>query len=203
MIGGNMIEDLVRRTRSCRRFREEPINEEVLRRLVDLARLSASAANLQPLKYLLSYENEMNEVIFPELMWAGYMKEWDGPGEGERPSAYIIVLGDREIAKSFGCDHGIASQNILLGATNMGLGCCIISSVNRDSLRKTFKIPDRFEILHVIALGRPGERIVIEEIGQGGDIKYWRDGSGIHHVPKRALDDIIVKVDFRHNKKSH
>jgi nitroreductase len=203
MIGGNMIEDLVRRTRSCRRFREEPINEEVLRRLVDLARLSASAANLQPLKYLLSYENEMNEVIFPELMWAGYMKEWNGPGEGERPSAYIIVLGDREIAKSFGCDHGIASQNILLGATNMGLGCCIISSVNKDSLRKTFKIPDRFEILHVIALGRPGERIVIEEIGQGGDIKYWRDGSGIHHVPKRALDDIIVKVDFRHNKKSH
>jgi len=203
MIGGNMIEDLIRKTRSCRRFREEPISEEVLRRLVDLARISASAANLQPLKYLLSYEKEMNEVVFPELMWAGYMKEWDGPGEGERPSAYIIVLGDREIAKSFGCDHGIASQNIILGAANMGLGCCIISSVNRDNLRKALKIPDRFEILHVIALGKPGERIVIEEIGPGGDIKYWRDDSEIHHVPKRALDDIIVKVDFRHNKKSH
>lgn len=194
-----MINDLVRRTRSCRRFREEPISEEQLRSLVDLARLSASAANLQPLKYLLSYEKEMNEVIFPELKWAGYMKDWDGPVEGERPSAYIIVLGDREIAKSFGCDHGIASQNILLGATDMGLGGCIIASVNRENLRKMFNIPDRFEILHVIALGRPGERILIEEIKEGGDIKYWRDGSGIHHVPKRVLDDIIIKVDW--NKK--
>jgi nitroreductase len=194
-----MIQDLVRRTRSCRRFREEPIAEGLLRSLVDLARLSASAANLQPLKYLLSCEKEMNEIIFPELKWAGYMKDWDGPVEGERPSAYIIVLGDREIAESFGCDHGIASQNIILGATEMGLGCCIIASVNRDNLRKALTIPGRFEILHVIALGRPGERIVIEEMGEGGDIEYWRDESGIHHVPKRALDDIIIKVDW--NKK--
>ncbi len=198
-----MIEDLVRRTRSCRRFREEPIGEGILRSLVNLARLSASAANLQPLKYLLSYEKEMNEIIFPELKWAGYMKDWDGPVEGERPSAYIIVLGDREISKSFGCDHGIASQNILLGATDMGLGGCIIASINRDNLRKALRIPDHFEILHVIALGRPGERIVIEEIGDGGDIKYWRDGSGIHHVPKRALDDIIIKADSSNKKQPH
>ena len=195
-----MIEDLIRKTRSCRRFREEPVSEEVLRRLVELARLSASAANLQPLKYILSCKREMNEVIFPELMWAGYMKEWAGPGEGERPSAYIIVLGDKEISKSFDCDHGIASQNILLGATNMGLGCCIIGSVNREGLKEALNISDRFEILHVIALGRPGERIVIEEIGPDGDIRYWRDESGIHHVPKRALDDIIVKVDFEYEK---
>ena len=198
-----MIKDLVRRTRSCRRFREEPIGEGLLRSLVDLARISASAANLQPLKYLLSYEKEMNEIIFPELKWAGYMKDWDGPVEGERPSAYIIVLGDTEITKSFGCDHGIASQNILLGATDMGLGCCIIASVNRDNLRRALRIPGRFEILHVIALGRPGERIVIEEIGEGSDIKYWRDGSGIHHVPKRALHDIIIKIDSRNKKQAH
>jgi nitroreductase len=198
-----MIGDLVRRTRSYRRFREAPISEETLRRLVDLARLSASAANLQPIKYILSHEKEMNEIIFPELMWAGYMKEWDGPSKGERPSAYIIVLGDRDIAKSFGCDHGIASQNILLGATEIGLGGCIIASVNRDNLRKMLKIPDRFDILHVIALGMPGERIVIEEIGQGGDIKYRRDDSGIHHVPKRALDDIIVKIDSSYKKRQH
>jgi nitroreductase len=145
----------------------------------------------------------MNEVIFPELIWAGYMKEWGGPGEGERPSAYIIVLGDKDISKSFGCDHGIASQNILLGATDMGLGGCIIGSVNKDNLRKALKVPDRFEILHVIALGRPDETIVIEEIGQDGDIKYWRDDSGIHHVPKRALDDIIVRVNSGNKRMQH
>lgn len=84
-----MIKELVMKTRSCRRFKEEAISEELLRELVDLARLSASAANLQPLKYIISYKKEMNDIIFPKLKWAGYLKDWDGPEEGERPSAYI------------------------------------------------------------------------------------------------------------------
>jgi len=190
-----MMDDLVTKTRSCRRFVEEPVSEAQLRDLVDLARLSASAANFQPLKYILSHEMEMNQVIFTKLKWAGYLKGWDGPEEGERPSAYIICLGDTEIAKSFGCDHGIASQNILLGATDMDLGCCIIGAVERKGLRKELKIPDRFEILHVIALGKPGEKIVIETVGPDGAIKYWRDESGVHHVPKRSLEDIIVRTN--------
>jgi len=190
-----MIEDLVRNTRSCRRFKEDHISEETLRRLVDLARLSASGANRQPLKYLISNRKEMNQIIFPKLKWAGYLKEWDGPAAGERPSAYIIVVGDREIARSFGCDHGIATQNILLGGTGMGLACCVIGAVDRESLGKELKIPDRYEILHLIALGRPGEKIVVEAMGEDGDIRYWRDESGVHHVPKRSLSDIIITTD--------
>ena len=191
-----MIKDLVTRTRSYRRFFEDhSVNTETLRDLIDLARLSASATNRQPLKYMLSNEKEMNAVIFSKLRWAGYLKDWDGPEEGERPSAYIVVLGDTEISASFDCDHGIASQNILLGATDMGLGCCIMGRVNRKAIREKLKIPARFEILLVVALGRPGEEIVIEGIGTEGDIKYWRDESGIHHVPKRSLNDIIIRID--------
>ena len=116
-----MIDEVVRKTRSYRRFFEDhTIPMETLRSLVDLARLSGSAANRQPLKYMLSNEKEKNAIIFPKLAWAAYLKDWDGPGKGERPSAYIIVLGDKEISNSFGCDHGIATQNILLGATHMG-----------------------------------------------------------------------------------
>ncbi len=189
-----MIEDLVRKTRSYRRFFEDhPISMETLRNLVDLGRLSASAANLQPLKYVLSNEKEKNAIIFPKLKWAGYLKDWDGPEEGERPSAYIIVLGDKEISGSFGCDHGIASQNILLGATHMGLGGCMVGSVERKRLREELDIPDRYEILHVIALGKPKERVMIETVGADGDIKYWRDDSGVHHVPKRPLSEIIIE----------
>ncbi|MFC1534138.1 nitroreductase family protein [Thermodesulfobacteriota bacterium] len=192
-----MIEDLVRKARSCRRFIEEPITEELLRNLVELARLSASAANRQPLKYALSHRKEMNDLIFPKLKWAAYLPDWQGPEEGERPSAYIIVMGDTEISKSFGCDHGIATQNIVLGATSLGLGCCIIGAVDRISLREELKIPDRLEILHLIALGKPGEKIVIEKMGPEGDIKYWHDESGVHHVPKRALEDIILPVGIQ------
>lgn len=190
-----MIDEVVRKTRSYRRFFEDhTIPMETLKSLVDLARLSGSAANRQPLKYMLSNEKEKNAIIFPKLAWAAYLKDWDGPGKGERPSAYIIVLGDKEISNSFGCDHGIATQNILLGATHMGLGGCIIASVDRKRLREELQIPDRYEILHVITLGKPKEQVVIETVGPDGDIKYWRDKSGVHHVPKRSLDDIIVST---------
>ncbi len=188
-----MIEELVKKTRSYRRFHEDhAISMDVLRNLVNLARLSASTANRQPLKYILCCDEKRNGIVFPKLAWAGFLKDWDGPEEGERPTAYIIVLGDKRISEAFGCDHGIASQNILLGATNEGLGGCIVGSVKRERLRKELNIPDHFEILHVIALGKPKEEVVIETVGPDGDIKYWRDESGVHHVPKRTLDEIIV-----------
>ena len=188
-----MIADLVRKNRSYRRFHQEvSIEHETLKELAGLTRYCASAANLQPLKYILSRAPEKNALIFKHLAWAGYLKEWKGPPEGERPSAYIIVLGDTTIAKSFGCDHGIASQTILLGATEKGLGGCMMGSVKRKELRQALSIPGHLEILLVIALGKPKERVVIETVGPDGNIKYWRDSQDVHHVPKRSLDEIIV-----------
>lgn len=188
-----MIADLVRKNRSYRRFYQEiSIERETLKELVDLTRYCASAANLQPLKYILCCDPEKNALVFKHLGWAGYLKDWKGPPQGERPSAYIIVLGDTTIAKSFGCDHGIASQTILLGAIEKGLGGCMIGSIKRKEFRNTLAIPGHLEILLVLALGQPRETVVIETVGPDGDIKYWRDGQDVHHVPKRSLDEIIV-----------
>ena len=188
-----MIRDLVIENRTCRRFHQEvAIELETLRELVDLARLSASASNRQPLKYILSCDPQKNALIFPCLGWAGALKDWPGPPEGERPSAYIIVLGDTEIAKSFFCDHGIAAQSIFLGAREKGLGGCIHASVKRDELSKALGISPRYEILLVLALGKPKEKVVLETIGPDGDFNYWRDSDNVHHVPKRRLDDIII-----------
>ena len=189
-----MIKDLVIKNRSYRRFYQDAaIDKQTLVELVDLARLSASAGNLQSLKYLLSSEPEKNEAIFKHLRWAIYLKDWSGPAEGERPAAYIVILGDTEINENFFCDHGIAAQSILLGATEKGLGGCMLASIDRDGLRKTLDIPARFEILLVIALGKPKEKVVIEKLGKEGDIRYWRDSDGVHHVPKRPLDEIIIE----------
>ena len=188
-----VLQDLISRNRSYRRFLQKfHIDSKTLEELVDLARLSASGANLQPLKYILSYDPEKNAAIFPHLRWAGYLKDWDGPEEGERPAAYIIILGDKDITKSFGCDHGIAAQSIMLGATERGLGGCMIGSIQRAELREALKIPETFEILLVLALGKPLETVEIESAGAAGDIRYWRDKKGIHHVPKRSLDEIIL-----------
>mgnify|MGYP005847847833 FL=1 len=188
-----MLKELVFRNRSYRRFDQTvAIDRATLRELVDLARLSASASNLQPLRYILSAEPEKNAIIFDHLGWAGYLAGWPGPQEGERPTAYIIILGDRTIAPRIDCDHGIAAQNILLGAAEKGLGGCIIGSVQRERLRQALDIPEQYDILLVIALGKPAETVVIEPVGPDGDIKYWRDEDSVHHVPKRALDDVIL-----------
>lgn len=188
-----MIRELIMKNRSYRRFYQDAvIRHETLIGLVELARLSPSSANLQPLKYILSSSPEKNSLIFPHLAWAGYLKDWPGPAEGERPSAYIIILGDTRISNTFDCDHGIAAQGILLGATEKGLGGCIIGSIKKDGLRRALDIPSQYEILLVLALGRPKEKVVIEKTGHDGDIKYWRDDKGIHHVPKRTLDEVII-----------
>jgi len=188
-----MIENLIRKNRSCRRFyQDRSISTEILKDLVNLARLSPSSANLQPLKYIISNTPDKNSLIYPHLAWAGYLKEWHGPKEGERPSAYIVILGDTEITKNFGCDHGIAAHSILLGATAKDLGGCIVGSVQREKLRDSLRIPERYEILLVIALGVRKETVLIEEV-QKDDIKYWRDEKDVHHVPKRPLSEIILE----------
>ena len=188
-----MLKDLIVKNRSYRRFYEEEIIEkETLKELIELARLSPSAANLQPLKYIISVEKNQSMLIFPYLAWAGYLTDWKCPEEGERPSAYIIILGDTNISSKFGCDHGIAAQSILLGAAEKGLGGCMLGSIDSEGLRKALTIPEEYEILLVIALGKPKEKVLLEEVGSDGSIKYWRDENNIHHVPKRALNDIII-----------
>jgi len=190
-----MIKNLIRRNRSFRRFHErEAVSRETLRELVELARLSASAANLQPLRYILSNEPEKNARIFPCTAWAGYLKDWPGPAPGERPSAYIVMVGDASHSRLLSCDAGIAAQSILLGAAERGLGGCIIGSIDQEQLRSALKIPNEYEIVLIIALGKPAEKVVLEDIRPGDDIKYWRDAEGVHHVPKRPLEELILDL---------
>ena len=184
--------DLVQDNRSCRRFHEDhEVGLGTLKELVNLGRISASGANLQPLKYILSCDSKTNADIFTCLAWAGYLKDWPGPEEGERPSAYIVQLGDLDLTRDWWCDDGIAAQSMLLTAVEQGFGGCIIGSVQRERLRDILDIPEQYKIIQVLALGRPAEEVVIDKMVKD-DIKYWRDENGVHHVPKRGLDELIL-----------
>jgi nitroreductase len=188
-----MLKELVRKARSIRRFyQDQKIELETLRELVDLARLSPSARNAQPLKYILSNTSEKNRQIFPHLAWAGYLQGWGGPKQGEQPAAYIIIVGDTTISPSFSVDPGIAAQSIMLGATEVGLAACMLTSIQKPALQQALKIPTQYEIMLVVALGKPRETVVIEMVGPDGNIKYWRDEAGVHHVPKRTIEEIIL-----------
>ena len=190
-----MLANLVRKNRSYRRFRQgEQINTRTLVDLVDLARLSPSGRNAQPLKYILINQPDQNEKVFSTLGWAAYLKDWKGPVEGERPSAYIIILLDKSISPTVACDHGIAAQSILLGAVEKGLGGCIIATIRKEELGKNLNLPDQYEILLVLAIGTPVENVILEEIAADGDIRYWRDEKAGHHVPKRSIKEIVLNL---------
>jgi nitroreductase len=188
-----VLPEIVRATRSVRRFKQDPVPRQTLEELVDLARLSASGGNKQPLKYILCNEPGENDKIFPHTRWAADLKDWDGPTESERPTAYVLILLDKEVSNGAGCDHGIAAQSIVLGAREFGLGACMVGSLDRKGLVEALALEERYEILLAIALGVPGEEVVLEDIEAGQGTAYYRDANDIHHVPKRKLEEIILR----------
>lgn len=187
------MKDLVKRSRSNRRFYgDKEITIKQLHSLVELARLSSSGANLQPIKYILVCTKEINAKVYDTLGWAGYLKEWDGPIKSERPTAFIVILRDKTIRKELSLDDGICTQSIFLGANDIGLGGCIFTNIKRDKLKEILNIGEDLEISAVIALGYPKENVILTEIGEDRSIKYYRDEEGNHYVPKRSLQDLIV-----------
>jgi len=188
-----MFKDLVLRCRSYRRFDQSvAISRETLEELLELARLAASGANHQPLKYLLYHSPQDCAKVFETLAWAGALKDWAGPEEGEQPTGYVVIVHDTTISHAAGVDHGIAAQNILLGAVDKGLGGCMLGAINRKKLRANLELDERYEILLVVALGKPAETVVVETVGADGQTAYWRDERSVHHVPKRALSDLML-----------
>ena len=192
---------LISQTRSFRRFHENrPISDSILHELLNTCRLGGSARNQQSLCYMIVDSVMARSRLFPLLGWAGYLSDWSGPADGERPSAYIICLLDNKRNKGREAeaylDLGIASQDLLLAAMAKGIGGCRIGSFSHEKVKTLFQVEDRYKILLVIALGYPGETIVLENAVEEEDIKYWRDLSQVHHVPKRSLGDILLPCEF-------
>ncbi len=184
--------ELVEMNRSYRRFdASHKLSEQTLRDLVALARFVPSGGNKQPLKYVISVSAKMNAQIFDTLAWAAYLPEWGGPAEAERPAGYIVVLSDADLQITADMDVGIASQTILLGAAEKGLGGCMLGNVKRDALSRLLSLPEKLKIALVIALGKPAEKIVLEDAAPGASIKYYRDAYSVHHVPKRTIEELI------------
>lgn len=190
-----ILQELLKTDRSYRRFDENHlIDRETLLKLVELTRYCASGRNLQPMKYYVVNEKEVCDKIFSLLKWAGYLTDWDGPQQGERPTAYLIQCLDTSLTKNYLCDDGLQLQAITLGAVAEGLGCCIIKSFNVLKLKELLRLSENLEPLHVVAIGKPIERVVIEDMDSQDktDIKYYRTSDKIHHVPKRILEDLVI-----------
>ncbi len=191
MVRMNLI-DLVKKARSFRRFVEaDPVSPSVVRELVDLIRYVPCGGNQQPLRYRIVTDAAERTAVFAHLKWAGQLKDWGGPKEGERPTAYVIVLA--AAGKSPATDLGIAAQTLQLAATERGYGACMLGAIDRPGIHKSLSLPAELEVLLVVALGRPGETVALEEVPTGGSTAYWRSVDQVHHVPKRKLEDVLVR----------
>lgn len=188
------IRRLVENCRSYRRFEESVrIGEDNLRELVDLARLTASTANSQALKYRLVFTQEECEKLFPCIGWAGALPDWDGPEKGERPSGYIVICCDLSLGKNKMWDNGIAAQTMMLGAVEKGFGGCMIASFKRSEAAEILGIDqEKYSLDLILALGKPKEKVVLVPVKEDGDIRYYRDEEQVHYVPKRALADVLL-----------
>jgi len=188
-----MLKDLVLKNRSYRRFdTTSAIPMSTLEELVALARVCPSAANKQPLRFILSTSREDNDAIFDCLKWAAYLKDWDGPLPAERPAAYIVMLNTAKEWDFAKYDLGITAQTMLLGAVEKGLGGCMLGAIDRERLRAHFSLDQEVEIALVLALGKPVEDVRIVDLPADGSIKYYRDNAGVHYVPKRSKTDLVL-----------
>ncbi len=183
--------ELAETTRSYRRFEEaRTIPREDLISMVRAAGLAPCASNLQRLRYSIITESGERDILFGSIGWAGHLKDWNGPEEGERPVAYIIIHAPEEEKVFTGTDVGIAASYIVLEAAELGAGSCMLLSFSREAAAEVAPAPGYTPRL-VIALGYPGEKVVLEK--DSAETGYWRDREGIHHVPKHPVDELILK----------
>ena len=187
-------EEILYKRRTIRRFKQDPIKVEILKKLVDYARIAPMASNIQALEFIIVENSEERKKMFPLVRWASSLpEEQRTPETGREPTAYIIVLVNTNIKRSYvDFDVGAAVENILLGAVSFGIGTCWMANINAKKIRELFEIPEHHDIKQVISLGYPDEESVMEPYSD--TFKYWKDGDGGMHIPKRTLDDILFRI---------
>ncbi len=192
-----MLLDLVKANRSYRGYDESRyITTEELMSFVELARLTPSSVNAQPLKYYLVNEKEEVAVVQKMTKWAKALPQLSLPHAGECPTAFIIICQDLNLGESlarYQKDIGITAQTMLLGAVEIGLGGCMIGNFSAAEVKETLNLSENIAPVLIVAFGKPMEDITLVEIEEGESHKYYRDDNDVHYVPKRKLCDIIIK----------
>jgi len=182
--------EMVISRRSIRQFKPEPVSRDILEKIVNTARLAPSAANLQPLEFVVVDEEELRKQLFTCLKWAAYIAPEGNPKPGHEPAAYIVVLVNSQVRdKEYERDVGAAVENMILTAWEEGIGSCWIVSAERNKIQEMLKIPKYYQIDSVLTVGYPDEEPMVEDMKDS--IKYWKDKNGRLHVPKRKLGDVL------------
>ena len=190
--------DAIMKRRTIRKFEQKAVSEDNLVKLVDCARVAAYGANVQPLKFMIVNNSETLQKIYPMTKWAGYLAD-GAPKENERPAAYIAVLGDSSIKsnKMYEVEAGAAVTTMMLEAVEMGLGTCWLGAIQRDEIKKLLKLDENLDVVYLLAVGYPKQESKIVDM-KDNDVKYYEDENGVINVPKRSLEEILIKLSLIH-----
>lgn len=185
--------DAIMKRRTIRKFENKKVSESDLVKLIDCARVAAYGANVQPLKFAIINDEKTLNDIYPMTKWAGYLAD-GAPKENERPSAYIAVLGDKSIRENgvFECEAGAAVTTMMLEAVEMGLGTCWLGALKRDEIKALLNLDEKFNVVYLLAVGYPKQESRMIEMKD--DIKYYEDENGVINVPKRSLEEVLIKL---------
>ena len=185
--------DLLRTRRTYRRFQQKEISQEILEEILTAARLASSAANKQPLSYIVIREPEKVAEVFAHTRWAGALPPEVGqPKEGERPVLFIAVIENQNINSYCDTDAGLAISNMTLAAWNRGVGSCMIGACNKPALSEMFGLTEK-QVLHtVVAFGYPSHMSHIVDMEDPEQFKYYLDEKKDYVVPKRKLEDVVT-----------
>lgn len=190
------VRELAIASRSYRGYDESrKVTREELLDLVDLTRYTPSSVNRQPLKYHIAWEKAEVDQIQSLTKWAAGLPDLQLPYPGTCPTGFIVICLDTKLGPNevqFLKDVGIVAQTMLLAATEEGLGGCMIGNFNPQIMREALHLEEHLKPMLVVAVGRPAEKVVLTEVGEDGSTGYYRDEAGVHYVPKRKLEDILV-----------
>jgi oxygen-insensitive NAD(P)H nitroreductase len=187
-----MIDELVAKRRSIRRFEDKKIDLNVLKNIVKCGRLYPSRGNRQPLKFILVDNEQMCGKIFDNILWGSKVSGYRVFDDKEySPKAYILVLIDKNITNAgYEYEMGASIQNMLLCATENQIGSVWIKSADMKKIKKLLEIEENnIEIDSLIALGYAKHTSKIIEMEDSYNTII--DDELNLNVPKRKERDII------------
>ncbi len=181
--------------RTIRFYEQKPVAKEDLEFMIDAARVTSCASNLQRLRYVVAMEHALVDAIFEHTAWAGLLAGKRSPVKGvTSPAAFIAVLGTAPANMHLYADAGAAIHAMQLAAWGRGLGCCWIGSVDKKAVEPMLPIPEGMELMYVLAVGRPAEKPCGEDVPAGSPLAYYLDGDGTLHVPKLSRDAVATFI---------
>lgn len=184
--------ELLKTRRTYRRFEQRKVEQEIINEILLAARYASSAANRQPLSYIVVEDDAKVAEVFSYTRWAGALPpELGQPKENERPVLFIAVVKNYDINQNCDTDAGLAISNMTLAAWNRGVGSCIIGACDKAALSKMFGLTEKQELHTVVAFGYPAHESHIVDVENPAETKYYLDENRDYMVPKRKLEDVV------------